>query len=652
MLDLFNSFNVKVNIYKADNKYHINQKLTISSKEFPAIALMENKLTSEYHYIVIYKIKKGYITYSDSQEISVKKIKSNKFMNRIKYYIKVDLSNFKNVETEYLIKEKHNFILESIMEQKKMLITITCFSLLISVIGIFLASKLGVYINAINISNEVFLSNIIFFIGLIVSFLIVLKNAFSFIKNRICVNLVKTIEYKINKSIIKILVNTSYLNIDEYKSGEIMARINDCISLSSIISVFLIDLFPNIIINVIGIIFLFYLNYRLSIFLIISCSISLIINFKALTKIHDKNYISISDYSSYYGTLLELINSLNEVKTTNSKEFYDKRVSKLLEKYRESTIDKENHSNYISISQNMVSMILGSLLLVFGIFEVVYRDMLLGNLTIFITLSEIIQSISLNFIIFQFNLENFLIVYNRILQIFFNTKNKKGIYIKDVKCNLNKIFLKDFTVAYKDKMILSNINTILEGKNILIVGKSGCGKSTFAKCLSGLLSSYYGTIMVNDLDLKYSRSISKYHVIYLSNESTLFVGTIRDNICLGKKILEKTLCDICEQFMLTELIDSLPEKLDIKITPNQSNISTGQKQRIALIRSIIAEPDILILDEALANIDENTRYSIIVNLDKFNFMKIYISHDHLNIRECRKYLIEKGKLTYFEEKLK
>lgn len=135
----------------------------------------------------------------------------------------------------------------------------------------------------------------------------------------------------------------------------------------------------------------------------------------------------------------------------------------------------------------------------------------------------------------------------------------------------------------------------------------------------------------------------KCNVVYLSNESSLFTGTIRENICLGKIVANKTIENLCRNFAIDDYINNLPNKLEEKIKPNQSNLSTGQKQRIALIRAILSEPDILILDEALSNIDIENRINIVKSLEECDFMKIYISHDDLGIINASNYHIKNKK---------
>ena len=260
----------------------------------------------------------------------------------------------------------------------------------------------------------------------------------------------------------------------------------------------------------------------------------------------------------------------------------------------------------------------------------------MGNLAIFVTISEIIQSVLLEIVLFQFQLEGFLTAYNRILQVFFEKNTSKSN--KKMKMNVTNIQLVDFTLSYENKKVIDKTNMILEGKNIFLLGESGCGKSSIAKCLAGLLNVYTGRILVSNGDNQF-KDIDKCNVVYLSNESNLFTGTIRENICLGRIVTDKTIERLCKNFSIDDYINNLPNKLEEKIKPNQSNLSTGQKQRIALIRAILSEPDILILDESLSNIDIENRINIVKSLDECNFMKIYISHDSLGIAESSDYHI-------------
>ena len=130
---------------------------------------------------------------------------------------------------------------------------------------------------------------------------------------------------------------------------------------------------------------------------------------------------------------------------------------------------------------------------------------------------------------------------------------------------------------------------------------------------------------VKSYDIKLLRDKVK----YISNESYFFSDTIKNNITCGKKdISNKTLEKICKLTCIHEYIESLPSGYETMITDNGMELSTGQKQRIALARALIEKPDFIILDEAIGNVDLETQVLIYNNLLKNeNISVILISHN-------------------------
>ena len=471
---------------------------------------------------------------------------------------------------------------------------------------------------------------------------VIFRGSVTFFKNVLSVKTIKNMEYYINKKIIEIFVDNKQNNVKRMKSGEVLSRIGDSLLLSRTINELLVNLLPDFIIMIFGIAYMFFLNAHLALIIVGSCILIAIIGWKTFNKIYHNNLKEMQNYADYNANLLETIQSLDEIKTNGSEKYYKKRVFSSLKNYADSSADKENYGNYISVLQNLFSIFFGIIVIFLGIKFVIVSKMTMGNLAIFVTISEIIQSVLLEIVLFQFQLEEFLTAYNRILQVFFEKNTSKSN--KKTRMNVTNIQLVDFTLSYENKKVIDKTNMVLEGKNIFLLGESGCGKSSIAKCLAGLSNVYTGRILVSNGDNQF-KDIDKCNVVYLSNESNLFTGTIRENICLGRIVTDRTIERLCKNFAIDDYINNLPNKLEEKIRPNQSNLSTGQKQRIALIRAILSEPDILILDESLSNIDIENRINIVKSLDECNFMKIYISHDNLGIAGASDYHIMNRKIV-------
>ena len=148
---------------------------------------------------------------------------------------------------------------------------------------------------------------------------------------------------------------------------------------------------------------------------------------------------------------------------------------------------------------------------------------------------------------------------------------------------------------------------------VAIVGGSGEGKSTIFDLLLGLWMPKSGTIRYGDVphhDLDY-HSLRK-RVAYVSQETTLFAGTLRENLDIGEKnFSERKIMDVLQAVQLGSLLEKLPQGLDTIIGENGIFLSGGQRQRVALARALLLDPDILILDEATSALDIATEEDIL-----------------------------------------
>ena len=196
------------------------------------------------------------------------------------------------------------------------------------------------------------------------------------------------------------------------------------------------------------------------------------------------------------------------------------------------------------------------------------------------------------------------------------------------------IVFKQVSYSYDDyHMILDNINLeINKGDRILIRGKICIGKSTLLQLLNRNIEEYKGKIMIKGINIKdYSLATIKKNVRYVSQKEGLFTGTIKDNIIFDKDIKIDYLNEIIKITRLEEVIDKKELRLNTLLVDSGANISGGERQRIVLARAIIDKPAILILDEALSEVDEGLEQSILNYLKEFlkESTIIYISHHNM-----------------------
>jgi ATP-binding cassette subfamily B protein len=182
--------------------------------------------------------------------------------------------------------------------------------------------------------------------------------------------------------------------------------------------------------------------------------------------------------------------------------------------------------------------------------------------------------------------------------------------------------------------VLKDISFALEkGKTYALVGPTGGGKTTIASLMARLYDPSSGVVYLNGKDLRSLQPEERARKIgFILQEPFLFTGTVRENILYGNEqyfeYSDQKLTEKLETANLTGLLSRFDEGLDTKVTTSGDSISLGQKQLIAFMRAVLRNPEILILDEATANIDTITEQLLEEMLEKLpaDTTRVVIAH--------------------------
>jgi ATP-binding cassette subfamily B protein len=167
--------------------------------------------------------------------------------------------------------------------------------------------------------------------------------------------------------------------------------------------------------------------------------------------------------------------------------------------------------------------------------------------------------------------------------------------------------------GYEDTMILKDLSLeVKPGETVAFVGHTGAGKTTIINLVARFYNYDYGKLMLDGIDLKdIQRSSLRQHMAFVLQDSFLFQGTIKENIRYGRlDATDQEVMNAAKDANAHDFIVNLPEGYNTILDQDGSGISQGQKQLLTIARALIAEPSILVLDEATSNIDTITELKI------------------------------------------
>ena len=229
------------------------------------------------------------------------------------------------------------------------------------------------------------------------------------------------------------------------------------------------------------------------------------------------------------------------------------------------------------------------------------------------------------------------------------TEDPNAVPKTNIKGNIT---LKDVTFGYEEnREVLKNVSlTVNQGEMLGIVGKSGAGKTTLVNLITRLYDVTEGEILIDGVNVRDMRfSDLRKNIALVSQETYIFKGTIFDNIAYANPSADrKTVIDAAIAASAHDFICKLPDGYDTEVGSGGRGLSGGERQRISIARAILADPKILILDEATAAVDTETEKNIQASLKKLvkNRTTLSIAHRLSTLRDADKLVvIERGKIT-------
>lgn len=423
---------------------------------------------------------------------------------------------------------------------------------------------------------------------------------------------------------------------NQNKAGDLISRVNnDTDKLNQFFSQSLMQFIGNISTMIGAGIFLLAINIELGAAALFPALVILFLTLALSPWIKRKNAANLSSTGSLSGEIQESINNFKVIIAFNRRDYFRKRFDIANNHNYKTAIGSGMANNVFVPVYGLFASMAQLIVLCFGIYLISKGMFSVGLLVSYLSYATNFYNPLRQLAALWTNFQLAMAGWDRISQIL---SLETDLPILEAGVNEPDAALLEFRHVHfsydESREILHNICFKLErGKTYALVGPTGGGKTTTASLIARLYDPTKGLVLLGGKDIRSFTAEERSRKIgFILQEPFLFTGTVRDNILYGNELFKDHTNEEMEQVIrdanLGSLLAIFEEGLDTKVLSGGDSISLGQKQLIAFMRAVLRNPEILILDEATANIDtitEKLLSDILDNLPK-STTRVIIAH--------------------------
>ena len=440
------------------------------------------------------------------------------------------------------------------------------------------------------------------------------------------------------------------------KAGDLISRVNnDTDKLNSFFSQSLMQFIGSIATMTGAGIFLLIINFKLGVATLLPGLVILFFTKIVSPWVKKKNAVNLASVGGMSGEIQESLNNFKVIVAFDRRDYFRQRFNGANQKNYSTAISAGLANNIFLPIYSLFSGFAQLLVLAYGIYLISTGSFTIGLLVSYLAYATYFYNPLRQLASLWTSFQVAMAGWDRITKILSlnsdiaTVKNRNGITSDAL------LEFRDVHFGYEaGQEILHDISLKLErGKTYAFVGPTGGGKTTTASVISRLYDPTKGTVFLDGRDIRsYSPEERSQKIGFILQEPFLFTGTIKDNILYGneqyKNYSDDQMVKVIKDANLDSLLTIFENGLLTKVSSGGDNISLGQKQLIAFMRAVLRNPELLILDEATANIDTMTERLLEDILNKLpeTTTRIIIAHRLNTIENADEiYFVNAGEIT-------
>lgn len=589
-----------------------------------------------YHYVVLYKIKDEYFLVGDPAKGLIKmsyEIFSKQFTGVIIMVNHVGMPLTKRNNYTF-----QNFLKDHFKQHYQTIIKMVIKTIIISLLTMLFSYYYQLLIDSFS-KYQIYQ---IILISLGFTILYAFKLLLDYLRRQQILELSKELNQEYALKTMQNLIYQDYDYIDGLEKGTLLSRSQNLFELSQ----YFIEFYHVIFIDSILILFIlfFILSIQLSLFFIVLLMMVLIflVFYFYSKKLHIENKKILEQEEHLNDGLLEFQENYFQTIQFKVKKMMKNKLGYLYDNYFMDVYHHDEITNRHQIQLEALIQIMIMVVLLFSIFIYKKQQMTLGTvMLVYLLLSYMIDPL-MKISAFIAMHDELQIIFERYKEMLPEKRERK----KKIK-KIKSIELKHVSFSYGYTRPLFDHFQLKIEKSVFIQGKTGSGKSTLLKLIMNQLQPTKGEIVINGINLQELDLNSYYsHIKYLNKTPVFYKESLRTNIIFDRLFLEDKMIELLHYFMLGDLVNGL----DLKLDEQGGFLSSGQGQLVMIIRALLSEPDVLILDEAFSNIDQE-RLQLLINYLSFQKIIVIIVSHQINMMNCQFdcVIIDSGKIVGEED---